>query len=132
MTDSDTPPSEAVDPSRTEAGSGNAGSKEMWSSEYPENEVVSVNGATGRPEDRVNKPEDPDLIRKNEDVDPSMRGFEFFGSVTHEKARDNSLSRISALEKYPDRTGTRKGKRPPVSEYRRKSFGDAEPASASE
>lgn len=94
--------------------------------------MVSARGTAGNPEARVRSPDAPDLIRKTEEVEASTRGAEYFGSVFPEKESERTFPRISTREKYQASVGTRFGKSPPVSEYKRKSSGDADPDNASE
>lgn len=68
-------------------GSGNAGTKEILSDEYPENDVVNQSGIAGNHDETVLSDDIPDtvLIRNSEEVDTSIRNA-VFGKVSQENA----------------------------------------------
>lgn len=88
-------------------GSGNAGTKEILSGEYPENDVVNQSGITANPDETVLSDAIPVtvLIRNSEDVDASIRNA-VFGKVVPENVSLKTDPMATAWEKYPEAVAT--------------------------
>lgn len=88
--------------------SGKPGTRNIFSVEYQENEVVSPRGMTGSPEEAVFKDDivDDVLMRKSDDVEESTRN-DVFGRVIQENASLRVEPTAVAEEKYPHVLETR-------------------------